>query len=130
MTQSKSEKILSGVLEACADCDTCRSLMDESCLLFPELYRLYDKEKELGIPVKDVELEKLSELCTFCGLCPCPNIRSDVIQGKTERVLKEGMSLGIRLLADVQRFGHWGSLAANVFNRVLSNPTTRHLARS
>jgi glycerol-3-phosphate dehydrogenase subunit C len=129
MTQSKSEKILRGVLEACADCDTCRFLMDESCLFFPELYRLYDKEKEMGSPVKDVELQKLSELCTFCGLCPCPNIRSDVIQGKTERVHKEGMPLGIRLLADVQRFGRWGSLAPKVFNSVLSNPSTSHLAR-
>jgi glycerol-3-phosphate dehydrogenase subunit C len=129
MTQSKSDKILRGVLEACADCDTCRFLMDESCLLFPELYRLYDKEKEMGSPVKDVELQKLSELCTFCGLCPCPNIRSDVIQGKTERVHKEGMPLGIRLLADAQRFGRWGSLAPKVFNSVLSNPTTGHLAR-
>ena len=129
MTQSKSEKILRGVLDACADCDTCRFLMDESCLLFPELYRLYDKEKETGIQIKNVELRELAELCTFCGLCPCPNIRSDVIHGKTERVRQEGMPLGIRLLADAQRFGRWGSLAPKTFNGALSFSPIRRIAR-
>ena len=83
MTRIEPEKTIRSILDACADCDTCRFLMDESCLLFPELYQLYDKEKEAGIPVKDVELRKLAELCTLCGLCPCPNIRADVIRGKT-----------------------------------------------
>ncbi|MCK7515684.1 MAG: hypothetical protein MZV70_74710 [Desulfobacterales bacterium] len=32
----------------CADCDCCRPIMDESCLFFPELYRLYDQEVETG----------------------------------------------------------------------------------
>ncbi|RKY10798.1 MAG: FeS-binding protein, partial [Planctomycetota bacterium] len=79
-------KTVRSVLDACTDCDICRFLMDESCLLFPELYRLYDKEKEEGHPVSEDELQRLSELCTLCGLCPCPNIRGDVIQAKTERV--------------------------------------------
>ena len=120
MIQIEPEKTIRSILDACADCDTCRFLMDESCLLFPELYQLYDKEKEAGIPVKDVELRKLAELCTLCGLCPCPNIRADVIRGKTERVHKEGMQLGVRLLADVQRFGRWGSLAPKIFNLTFS----------
>lgn len=120
MIQIEPEKTIRSILDACADCDTCRFLMDESCLFFPELYRLYDKEKEAGSPVKDVELQKLAELCTLCGLCPCPNIRADVIRGKTERVRKEGMPLGIRLLADVQRFGRWGSLAPKIFNLTFS----------
>ncbi len=33
-------------------------------------------------------MRKLSELCTLCGLCPCPNIPADVIRGKTD-VCKE-----------------------------------------
>lgn len=120
MSQIKSEMILRGVLDACADCDTCRFLMDESCLLFPELYRLYDKEKETGCQVKKHELKKLADFCTFCGLCPCPNIRSDLIHGKTEQVRKEGMPLGIRLLADAQQFGRWASLAPRALNSILS----------
>jgi glycerol-3-phosphate dehydrogenase subunit C len=129
MTQSKPEKILRGVLDACADCDTCRFLMDESCLLFPELYRLYDKEKETGIQVKADALQKLADRCTFCGLCPCPNIRADVIQGKNERVRREGMPLGIRLLADAQRLGRWGSLVPRLLNGTLSFPPIRCIAR-
>lgn len=106
-------------MDACADCDSCRFLMDKSCLLFPELYRLYDKEKDERKPVSNAELRNLAELCTLCGLCPCPNIRSDVIRGKTERVRKEGMPIGTRLLTDVQHFGRWGGLMPGVVNAAL-----------
>ena len=114
------EKMMRSVLDACADCDTCRFLMDESCLFFPELYRLYDKETAKGKPVGDAELRKLSELCTLCGLCPCPNIPADVIRGKTERVRREGLPHGIRLLADVQRFGRWCGMMPGVVNTALA----------
>ena len=40
------EDIARGVIDRCADCDVCRHLMDISCLLFPELFRLFDREKE------------------------------------------------------------------------------------
>ena len=113
------EKTIRSVVDAFSDCDSCRFLMDKSCLLFPELYRLYDKEKDEGKPVSNAELRNLAELCTLCGLCPCPNIRSDVIRGKTKRVRKEGMSLGVRLLADVQLFGRLGGLMPRVVNAVL-----------
>ena len=119
-------KTVRSVLDACTDCDICRFLMDESCLLFPELYRLYDKEKEEGHPVSEDELQRLSELCTLCGLCPCPNIRGDVIQAKTERVSAKGLPLHIRLLADVQRIGRWGSLAPKALNKAFSfSPVSR-----
>ena len=94
--------------------------MDESFLFFPELYRLYDKETAEGKPVSNAELRKLSELCTLCGLCPCSNIPADVIRGKTERVRRDGMPLGIRLLADVQRFGLWCGMLPGVVNAVLT----------
>ena len=32
------EAIIRRVIDACADCDTCRFLMNEDCLFFPELY--------------------------------------------------------------------------------------------
>lgn len=117
--RDSAEKTIRSVVDACSDCDSCRFLMDESCLLFPELYRLYDKEKMDGKPSSDAMLLKLPELCTLCGLCPCPDIRSDVIRGKTERVRKEGMSLGNRLLADVQLFGRLGGLMPRVVNAAL-----------
>ena len=34
------EEKIREVVDACADCDICRSLMDSTCLVFPELYRL------------------------------------------------------------------------------------------
>jgi glycerol-3-phosphate dehydrogenase subunit C len=120
MPLNEPKILLRGVLDACADCDTCRFLMEEDCLFFPELYRLYDKEKNTGIPAQAADLHNLSQLCTLCGLCPCSNIRADIIRGKTEQVQKRGMPLGIRLLADVQRFGRWGSLAPRLLNSLLS----------
>ncbi len=36
----RPQKILREVMELCADCDTCRTLMEEDCAFFLELYRL------------------------------------------------------------------------------------------
>lgn len=119
------ETAIRRVLDACADCDTCRPLMDESCLLFPELYRLYDQEKAHGRVVSQDELRHLSELCTLCGLCPCADIRTDVIRSKAAWVRAHGMPLAVRLLADVQRFGRLGALAPRVLNRVLASAPVR-----
>jgi glycerol-3-phosphate dehydrogenase subunit C len=123
------EKTMRGVVDACTDCDVCRFLMDESCLLFPELYHLYDKEKAQGRPAGGRELMRLSELCTLCGLCPCPNIRADVIRAKIERVGREGLPLHLRLLADVQRLGRWGSIMPGIFNSALSFTPLSRLAK-
>ncbi len=114
------ETAIRRVIDACADCDTCRPLMDQSCLLFPELYRLYDREKGEGRVVSPDELRRLSERCTLCGLCPCPDIRTDVIRSKAAWVEANGMPLAVRLLADVQRFGRLGALAPGALNRLLS----------
>ncbi len=114
--------LMRSVVDACADCDVCRFLMDESCLFFPELYRLYDQEKDTGVPIGENALSRLSELCTLCGLCPCPDIRMKVIQAKTERARARGMPLSIKLLADVQRFGQIGARAPKILKRALSSP--------
>ena len=93
------------VMDACADCDVCRYLMDTSCLFFPELYRLYDKEMETKEKVSPEELRHLVDLCNFCALCPCPNIRADIMQAKTEYIEQEGLGFGVRILEDVERVG-------------------------
>jgi len=128
--KSTFEKTIRGVMDACADCDTCRFLMEESCLFFPELYRLYDREKEDGQLVGDDDLKRLSELCTLCGLCPCPDIRMNVIGGKTERVRAKGMAMSVRLLADVQRFGQLNTLLPTVLNRFLSLAPVCRMAKT
>jgi hypothetical protein len=42
--------------------------MDSSCLLFPELYRLIDREMDGGEKITADELRKLVDLCNFCAL--------------------------------------------------------------
>ncbi|MFZ3047694.1 MAG: hypothetical protein WA151_17415, partial [Desulfatirhabdiaceae bacterium] len=119
------------VLDACADCDTCRFLMDESCLFFPELYRLYDQETELKKPVTDTDLQKLADRCTLGGLCPCPDIRTNIIQTRIARVRENGLSPGIRLLTEIGQLGRLCGFFPNVVNACLSIPivdrTARHL---
>jgi glycerol-3-phosphate dehydrogenase subunit C len=115
-----AETLLRGVVEACADCDTCRFLMDESCLLFPRLYQLWDEARDTGRPIPRQKLHQLAELCTLCGLCPCPNIRTDIIQAKAARVATAGMPFGVRFLADVQRFARLGGAAPGLINRLLA----------
>ena len=112
------EKMIRRVLDNCSNCDSCRFLMDKSCLFFPELYRLYDKEKEEGKVVSKAELHNLAEFCTLCGLCPCPDIRADIIRSKTEQVRKEGMSFRVKLLADVQLFARLAGLMPRLINAI------------
>lgn len=116
---SRPEKIIRSVMNACADCDTCRFLMNESCLMFPELYRLYDLEKEGSRSVGENDLRHLVEYCTLCGLCPCPNIRNDLIRAKTGYINREGMSLSRRLLSDVQSLGRLCAIFPEVINGML-----------
>ncbi len=116
------EQIMRKVLADCADCDTCRFLMEEGCLFFPELYRLFDREKEEGTPVSDAEMYELAQLCTLCDLCPCPNVREDIIKAKTAFVHRDGLPVRQRFLADVQRFGQITSQMPALIKRSLELP--------
>jgi glycerol-3-phosphate dehydrogenase subunit C len=51
MKDETPEKIIRDVIRLCTNCDTCRYLMEEGCVFFPELYRLWDREVEEGIPI-------------------------------------------------------------------------------
>jgi hypothetical protein len=44
MEKIEPENTARMVVDTCSDCDVCRFLMDSDCLMFPALYRLYDKE--------------------------------------------------------------------------------------
>ena len=65
MKENEPEETTRSVIDACTDCDVCRFLMDTSCLLFPELYRLYDEEKESGEEISSEALRDLVDLCNF-----------------------------------------------------------------
>ncbi len=104
MLENNPEKMARAVIEACADCDICRFLMEDTpCLVFPELYRLYDKEKEKNEPITPEDLRNLVDLCNYCALCPCHNIRSDIMRAKHAFVGRDGLKPTIRLLEDVER---------------------------
>jgi len=123
------ETIVRSVIDACADCDTCRFLMNQDCLFFPELYRLVDREKESGQAAPDHELKDLVERCTLCGLCPCPNIRNDIIKAKAARVKQNRMPLGSRLLADLQTFGRTCGMVPGLTNAFLSSGSVKGIVK-
>lgn len=109
------------VIEDCADCDVCRYLMDADCQFFPELYRLWDKEHDAGEPITDQDLRSLADLCNFCALCPCPNIRADIIEAKTAFIDRDGLKFGVRTLEDVERMSALCGAYPALANRLLKN---------
>lgn len=124
-TVATAQHPLQRLFDGCTDCDICRFLMDESCLLFPEMYRLYDEtQAQKKSPSLEV-LKDLADRCTLCGLCPCPDVRSNVILGKAMRTRREGLEPGARVLSDVQTFARLGRRAPRVANALLSSPVVR-----
>jgi glycerol-3-phosphate dehydrogenase subunit C len=118
------ERIARKIVMDCADCDCCRPIMDESCLFFPELYRLYDQETETKQKISPAELRGLVEKCNFCALCPCPNIRADIIRAKTQFVEREGLKFGVRTVEDVERIGRLCGVMPGLINRLLRSEVT------
>ena len=123
------QKIIRDAIELCAGCDTCRTLMDEDCVFFPELYRLWDRENEEGIPISEMELRNLVELCTLCGLCPCPNIPADMMEAKSRYIDQEGLPLAVRLLTDVPRMARICGTFPRLVNALQSSKTVGPLLR-
>lgn len=128
MENNEPENTVRTVVDACSDCDVCRFLMDSDCLMFPELYRLYDKERETGERITSKELRYLVDLCSFCALCPCPNIRGDIIKAKTQFIQRDGLKFGVRTLEDVERVSRLCGAYPEMANRLFrSKPGGRFL---
>lgn len=127
------ESMARSIIGACADCDICRYLMDDTpCLVFPELYRLYDREAEKSGPITPAELRNLVNLCNFCALCPCPNVRSDLMKAKQAFVSRDGLQPTLRLLEDVERIsklcGAYPRLSNRLFQSRLTGGALKNLA--
>ncbi|MBW2504132.1 MAG: FeS-binding protein [Deltaproteobacteria bacterium] len=120
-------EIMRSIVDLCADCDTCRPLMDEACLFFPELYRLWDQEKETGRTISDDELRSLTDLCTYCGVCPCPRIPADVMVAKGCYIDKERLPLHVKILTDVPRLAQICGLFPRLTNAFQSKAFFRFL---
>ena len=118
-TEDTPERTARKIVMDCSDCDCCRPIMDESCLFFPELYRLYDKEVETGQKISPNELRQLVEKCNFCALCPCPNIRADIIRAKTRFIERDGLKFGVRTVEDVERIGKICGALPGLANQLL-----------
>lgn len=109
-----AQDFVRAAIELCADCDTCRDLIEQECRCFPELYRLYDGQVESGAPIPDAKLRSLAEACTYCGLCPCPEIPAWLTEAKAQYAEREGLPRGVRLMVDVPRLAR----ACGTFPRV------------
>ena len=92
--------------------------------MFPELYRFYDNEIESGKKITSKELRKLVDLCNFCALCPCPNIRADIIRAKTQFIDRDGLKFGVRMIEDVERIGRLCGTFPGLANFLLRNRMT------
>ncbi len=117
----KAEKLMREVVDACTDCDCCRYIMDTSCLFFPEIYRLWDRERETGEAITPQELRHMADLCNYCALCPCPNIREDIVTAKTLFIDRDGLAPYIRTLEDVERVGKLCGAFPRISNLLFQN---------
>ena len=117
------------VIDECADCDVCRFLMDSDCLMFPELYRLYDKEMETGEKITPEELRHMVDLCNFCALCPCPPVRANLIEAKTSFIDRDGLKFGVRTLEDVERVSKLCGTFPKLANRLFCGKATGDMVK-
>ena len=124
-----AEHLMRRVIDACTDCDCCRYTMDTNCLFFPEIYRLWDREKEIGERITPGDLRRLADLCNYCALCPCPDIREDIITAKTLFIDRDGLAPGIRTLEDVERVGKLCGAAPRLTNFLLQGKITGPLIK-
>ncbi len=121
MKPTDPEILIRKIVDACADCDDCRYLMDTSCFFLPELFRLHDREKETGEQIAPEELKHLTDLCNFCGLCPCANIRADIMKAKTAFIDRDGLKPGVRAMEDVKQVGKLCGVYPRLTNLLLQN---------
>jgi len=124
------EALARGVVEACADCDVCRTMLaDAECPVLDALYRLHDREAEGRGAITAGDLRRMVGLCTFCGLCGCADIRGQIVAAKTGFVAREGLPLALRALADVGRLGTICGALPGLANRLAGNGRLGALAR-
>ena len=129
MEKTSPEKKARKVVDECADCDVCRFLMDSDCLMFPELYRLYDREIETGEKITSGELRHLVDLCNFCALCPCPPVRANIIEAKTRFIDRDGLKFGVRTLEDVERVARLCGAVPQLANMLVRGKATGGLIK-
>ncbi|WP_237754206.1 heterodisulfide reductase-related iron-sulfur binding cluster [Geobacter sp. OR-1] len=74
-------------------------------------------------------MRSLVELCTLCGLCPCPKIAADLMEAKSRYIDREGLSLAVRILTDVPRLARLCETFPKLINALTSNKAVGFLLR-
>ncbi|MDZ4184867.1 MAG: hypothetical protein U1D97_07800 [Desulfuromonadales bacterium] len=83
----------------------------------------------LGRPIDEAELRSLVDLCTLCGLCPCPHIPADLMAAKSRYIDREGLPQTIRLLTDVPRLARLCGTFPQLMNALQSNKMVSSLLK-
>ncbi len=122
-----AEKRLRFEVNKCRNCEACRELVGFSCLVFPEMFNMVDQQRETGEEATTAELNKLADMCNFCGACPCLDIRAAILEHKTEQADINGLPLRIRALENVEQIGKISQSFPRAMNFVLQNKWARKL---
>ena len=128
MSDSPEEKARY-VLERCADCDECRTMMIDVCPFFQELYRLFDEKQEQGQSPESKDLRRMVDRCNFCSLCPCPDIRNSILDAKSSFIERDKMSPALRIIQDVEKWAGKISYVPFLANLVLQSKVTSNLIK-
>lgn len=129
MPRESPETLAREIVAACGRCEDCRSFMEETCLFLAELFRLHDRRRENGQEADAKELRRLVDLCNLCGLCPCANIRSQIMAAKAAFTDRDGLPFGARVLQDVGRIGKLCGSFPRLSDLLTSNPATSALIK-
>jgi len=114
-------------INKCRNCEACKDLLNFSCVVFPEMFKLVDEERETGEEITTDQLRHLVELCNFCAACPCLDIRAAIMEAKTEYMDTYGLPFRIRAIEDVERIGKLGGAFPQLTNSLLQNEGIRGL---
>ena len=124
---SAEDRLREEIVSRCAVCEACKTLLDLSCLVFPELFRLVEQHRETGERIHTDQLRHLVDLCNFCALCPCLKIRAAIINAKTEYMEKYGLGFKTRVIENLERMGKLGGAVPRLSNFLLQNGISRVL---
>jgi glycerol-3-phosphate dehydrogenase subunit C len=123
MENKEPEDLVREVIDTCAGCDFCSFYLEDTpCLLFPELYRLYHKERCGGEKITPYELRHLVDLCNGCAICPCNIIRFGIRMAKNAFVFRDGLNRSTRFLEHVDSIGRICGALPVFISSLLKNP--------
>jgi len=114
-------------VELCADCTSCMDLMEQECRFFAELFPLLWIRGQP--PLSEATLRRLAESCTYCGLCPCPEVPAWLTEGKSEYVAEKGLPLSVRLLEVVPQLARICGTFPRVYEALQSSKQAQPLLR-